>query len=134
MYTVIIQNVNQIYFSLQSHSGKRLSLTQYEIKTFKGLTLEEANSYKKFIPLGLSVFIQEDKSFISTDFNIIDTDESIENTSEVVEDKNSFIYTIEDLHDFKKEEIKKFCLDVNIDVRRKTKLELINELVDYYGL
>lgn len=132
MFTVIIQNVNQIYFSLQSHNGKRISLTQYEIKTFKGLTLQEANSYKKYIPLGLSVFIQEDKSFITTDFEVVDTDDSVE---EIIEDnKNTFNYSLEDLQDLKKDELKTLCLEVNIDVRRKTKLELINELVEHYGL
>ena len=132
MFTVIIQNVNQIYFSLQSHNGKRISLTQYEIKTFKGLTLQEANSYKKYIPLGLSVFIQEDKSFITTDSEVVDTDDSIE---EIIEDnKNTFNYSLEDLQDLKKDELKTLCLEVNIDVRRKTKLELINELVEHYGL
>lgn len=134
MFTVIIQNVNQIYFSLQSHNGKRISLTQYEIKTFKGLTLQEANSYKKYIPLGLSVFIQEDKSFIQASYEVINTDEPTENTSEIVENKNSFSYSADDLQALKKEELKELCLEVDIDVRRKTKLELIDKLVEYYGL
>ena len=134
MYKVTIQNINQIYFSLQSHKGKRLSLVQYEVLTFKGLTLQEANSYKKYIPLGLSVIIQEDDSFIPVSYEVINTDEPIENTSEIVENKISFSYSVEELEALKKEELKELCLEVGIDVRRKTKLELINKLVEHYGL
>lgn len=134
MYKVTIQNINQIYFSLQNHKGKRISLVQYEVQTYKGLTLQEANSYKKYIPLGLSVIIQEDKSFIKASYEVINTDEPIENTSEIVENKNSFSYSVEDLQALKKEELKELCLKVDIDIRRKTKLELVDKLVEYYGL
>lgn len=134
MYKVIIQNINQIYFSLQNHQGKRISLGYYEIRTYKGLTSQEANSYKKYIPLGLSVIIQEDNSFIQASCEVVNTDETIEDTSEIVENKNSFNYSVEDLQALKKEDLKELCLEVDIDVRRKTKQELIDKLVAYYGL
>lgn len=134
MYKVIIQNINQIYFSLQNHQGKRISLGYCEIRTYKGLTSQEANSYKKYIPLGLSVIIQEDNSFLQTSYEVVNTDETIEDTSEIVENKNSFNYSVEDLQALKKEDLKELCLEVDIDVRRKTKQELIDKLVAYYGL
>lgn len=130
MYKVIIQNINQIYFSLQDHKGKRISLTQYEMRTFKGLTLQEANSYKKFIPLGLSVLIQEDKSVIIVD-DIVEVDDTI---LEVDDNLNKIKYTLDELQELKKAELRELCLDVGISISKKTKAELIDELVDYYGL
>jgi len=131
VYKVTIQNINQIYFSLQDHKGKRISLTQYEMLVFNGLSQSEANSYKKYIPLGLSVIIQEDNSFICTDYKVVET---VEVKPEIVEVNKSFNYSIEDLKLFKREDLRALCLDVNIDIKRKTKAELIEELVNFYGL
>lgn len=130
MYKVIIQNVNQIYFSLQDHNGKRLSLVKYEIRKFHGLSLSEANHYKKFIPLGLSVFIQDD-SFIESDFRVIDNilDEVEEKEVEVL-----FPYSKDSLEELKKAELRDLCLNVGININKKTKAELIEDLVAYYGL
>ena len=140
MYKVVIQNVNQIYFSLQDHNGKRLSLTKYEIRKFHGLSLSEANHYKKFIPLGLSVFIQDD-SFIESDFKVIDDilDEVEEKEVEEkeVEEKEVevlFPYSKDSLKELKKAELRDLCLKVDININKKTKAELIEDLVAYYGL
>lgn len=132
MYKVIIQNVNQIYFSLQDHRGKRLSLTQYDIKVFEGLTLKEANSYKRYIPLGLSVLIQEDNSFITADYKVIS--EAIEIIPEPLEEVKSIFYTIDELNTLKKDELRELCTKVGISISKKTKAELIEDLVKYYGL
>ena len=145
MYKVVIQNVNQIYFSLQDHNGKRLSLTKYEIRKFHGLSLSEANHYKKFIPLGLSVFIQDD-SFIESDFKVIDdildeVEEKEVEEKEVeekeVEEKEVevlFPYSKDSLKELKKAELRDLCLKVDININKKTKADLIEDLVAYYGL
>ena len=135
MYKVVIQNVNQIYFSLQDHNGKRLSLTKYEIRKFHGLSLSEANHYKKFIPLGLSVFIQDD-SFIESDFKVIDDilDEVEEKEVEEKEVEVLFPYSKDSLKELKKAELRDLCLKVDININKKTKAELIEDLVAYYGL
>lgn len=147
MYKVTIQNINQIYFSLQDHQGRRLALSKLEVRVFNGLTLEEANSYKKYIPLGLCVLIQEDEDFVEATYNIInsdDTDEVIDSIDEVeevaevdeveVEEVASVQITLDELQSLKKNELRELCDKEGIKWNGKTKAELIELLVAHYGL
>lgn len=139
MYKVTIQNINQIYFSLQDHQGRRLALSKLEVRVFNGLTLEEANSYKKYIPLGLCVLIQEDEDFVEATYNIInsdDTDEVIDSIDEVeeVEEVASMQITLDELQSLKKNELRELCDKEGIKWNGKTKAELVELLVAHYGL
>ena len=144
MYKVTIQNINQIYFSLQDHQGRRLALSKLEVRVFNGLTLEEANSYKKYIPLCLCVLIQEDEDFVEATYNIInsdDTDEVIDSIDEVeevaeVEDVEvaSAQITLDELQSLKKNELRELCDKEGIKWNGKTKAELVELLVAHYGL
>ena len=144
MYKVTIQNINQIYFSLQDHQGRRLALSKLEVRVFSGLTLEEANSYKKYIPLGLCVLIQEDEDFVEATYNIInsdDTDEVIDSIDEVNEvaeveevEVASVQITLDELQSFKKNELRELCDKEGIKWNGKTKAELVELLVAHYGL
>lgn len=142
MYKVTIQNINQIYFSLQDHQGRRLALSKLEVRVFNGLTLEEANSYKKYIPLGLCVLIQEDEDFVEATYNIInsdDTDEVIDSIDEVeeveeVEEVASVQITLDELQSLKKNELRELCDKEGIKWNGKTKAELVELLVAHYGL
>lgn len=136
MYKVTIQNINQIYFSLQDHQGRRLALSKLEVRVFNGLTLEEANSYKKYIPLGLCVLVQEDEDFVEATYNIInsdDTDEVIDSIDEV-EEVASVQITLDELQSFKKNELRELCDKEGIKWNSKTKAELVELLVAHYGL
>ena len=147
MYKVTIQNINQIYFSLQDHAGRRLALSKLEVRVFNGLTLEEANSYKKYIPLGLCVLIQEDEDFVEATYNIInsdDTDEVIDSIDEVeevaeveeveVEEVASVQITLDELQSLKKNELRELCDKEGIKWNGKTKADLVELLVAHYGL
>ena len=147
MYKVTIQNINQIYFSLQDHKGRRLALSKLEVRVFNGLTLEEANSYKKYIPLGLCVLIQEDEDFVEATYNIInsdDTDEVIDSIDEVeevaeveeveVEEVASVQITLDELQSLKKNELRELCDKEGIKWNGKTKADLVELLVAHYGL
>ena len=142
MYKVTIQNINQIYFSLQDHQGRRLALSKLEVRVFNGLTLEEANSYKKYIPLGLCVLIQEDEDFVEATYNIInsdDTDQVIDSIDEVeeveeVEEVASMQITLDELQSLKKNELRELCDKEGIKWNGKTKAELVELLVAHYGL
>lgn len=145
MYKVTIQNINQIYFSLQDHQGRRIALSKLELRVFNGLTLEEANSYKKYIPLGLCVLIQEDENFVEANFEVIEEtqeevieevqDEIVEETQEeVVEEMQDNIPTKEELEAMLKPELRDLARKAGIKWTGKPKAQLLEELVEYYGL
>ena len=129
MYKVTIQNINQIYFSLQDHQGRRIALSKLELRVFNGLTLEEANSYKKYIPLGLCVLIQEDENFVEANFEVIE-----EMQDEIVEEIQDNIPTKEELEAMLKPELRDLARKAGIKWTGKPKAQLLEELVEYYGL
>ena len=129
MYKVTLQNLSQYYFSLQSHKGKRLSLSLREIKVFKNLSNEEANYYLRYIPLGLSVIIEELVSNPTVIEPII-----IEPVIEEPVIEEPVKHTREELEDLKKADIRVIAEELGLDVAKKTKAELIDMLVNYYGI
>ena len=129
MYKVTLQNLSQYYFSLQSHKGKRLSLSLREIKVFKNLSNEEANYYLRYIPLGLSVIIEELVSNPTVIEPII-----IEPVIEEPVIEEPVIHTREELEDLKKADIRVIAEELGLDVAKKTKAELVDMLVNYYGI
>ena len=129
MYKVTLQNLSQYYFSLQSHKGKRLSLSLREIKVFKNLSNEEANYYLRYIPLGLSVIIEELVSNPTVIEPII-----IEPVIEEPVIEEPVKHTREELEDLKKADIRVIAEELGLDVAKKTKAELIDMLVSHYGI
>ena len=129
MYKVTLQNLSQYYFSLQSHKGKRLSLSLREIKVFKNLSNEEANYYLRYIPLGLSVIIEEVESNPTIIEPII-----VEPVVEEPVVEEPVKHTRDELEDLKKADIKVIAEELGLDVVKKTKAELIDMLVNYYGI
>ena len=129
MYKVTLQNLSQYYFSLQSHKGKRLSLSLREIKVFKNLSNEEANYYLRYIPLGLSVIIEELVSNPTVIEPII-----IEPVIEEPVIEEPVKHTREELEDLKKADIRVIAEELGLDVAKKTKAELVDMLVNYYGI
>ena len=144
MYKVTLQNLSQYYFSLQSHKGKRLSLSLREIKVLKNLSNEEANYYLRYIPLGLSVIIEELVSNPTVIEPIIIEPVIEEPVIEepvieepVIEEpviEEPVKHTREELEDLKKADIRVIAEELGLDVAKKTKAELIDMLVNYYGI
>ena len=86
MYKVMIQNVNQYYFSLQDHDGVRISLKKLDFRVFNGLSKKEAEHYKKYIPLGLSVIIEECKDVVEVEFKEVEEQEVVIEIPVIVEE------------------------------------------------
>ena len=134
MYKVTLQNLSQYYFSLQSHKGKRLSLSLREIKVFKNLSNEEANYYLRYIPLGLSVIIEELVSNPTVIEPIIIEPVIEEPVIEEPVIEEPVKHTREELEDLKKADIRVIAEELGLDVAKKTKAELVDMLVNYYGI
>ena len=132
MYKVMIQNVNQFYFSLQDHNGIRLSLKRLDFKVFNGLSKKEADHYKKYIPLGLSVIIEECKDVVEVEFKEVE-EEVIEIPVIIEEVQEQVIkcpkYDREELEDMKKEELRELAKKEGFKVSGTKKVELIEMLV-----
>lgn len=132
MYKVMIQNVNQFYFSLQDHDGIRLSLKRLDFKVFNGLSKKEADHYKKYIPLGLSVIIEECKDVVEVEFK--EVEEEVIEIPVIIEEVQDEIkcpkYNREELEDMKKEELRDLAKKEGFKVSGTKKAELIEMLVN----
>jgi hypothetical protein len=129
MYKVTLQNLSQYYFSLQSHKGKRLSLSLREIKVFKNLSNEEANYYLRYIPLGLSVIIEEFEANPTVIEPII-----IEPVIEEPIMEEPVKHTRDELEELKKADLRVIAEGLGLSISKKTKAELVDMLVNYYGI
>ena len=135
MFKVILQNVNQYYFSLQTHKGSRISLSLRETVVFRFLSNNEAQYYVKYIPLGLSVIIQPDnQNIIEVDVveNVVEISDN--SVSEVIDNSNTIKYTLEDLQALKKAQLKEIATDEGINTDYLTKQEILDLLVSHYGM
>lgn len=132
MYKVMIQNVNQFYFSLQDHDGIRLSLKRLDFKVFNGLSKKEADHYKKYIPLGLSVIIEECKDVVEVEFK--EVEEEVIEIPVIIEEVQDEIkcpkYNREELEDMKKEELRDLAKKEGFKISGTKKVELIEMLVN----
>ena len=131
MYKVTIQNTCQYYFSLQNHLGKRISLSLLDFKVYNHLNIKEAEYYKKYIPLGLSVIIEQEA--IEVQGEIIDVEDMVEISDEInsdvveVEVKK---YILEELEDLKKAELRELADKEGLNHKGLTKAEIIELLVN----
>ena len=136
MYKVMIQNVNQFYFSLQDHDGIRLSLKRLDFKVFNGLSKKEADHYKKYIPLGLSVIIEECKDVVEVEFKEVEeVQEKVIEIPVIIEEVQEQEikcpkYNREELEDMKKEELRDLAKKEGFKVSGTKKAELIEMLVN----
>jgi hypothetical protein len=142
LYKVTIQNTCQYYFSLQNHFGKRISLALLEFKVYNHLNIKEAEHYKKYIPLGLSVIIEQEplgpfiiieQEAIEVQGEIVDVEDIVEISDEVnsdvveVEVKK---YVLEELEELKKAELRELADKEGLNHKGLTKAEIIELLVN----
>lgn len=131
MYKVMIQNVNQYYFSLQDHDGVRISLKKLDFRVFNGLSKKEAEHYKKYIPLGLSVIIEECKDVVEVEFKEVEEQEVVIEIPVIVEEVQEVKpkYIREELEEMKKEELRELAKKEGFKVSGTKKADLIEMLV-----
>ena len=132
MYKVMIQNVNQYYFSLQDHDGVRISLKKLDFRVFNGLSKKEAEHYKKYIPLGLSVIIEECKDAVEVEFKEVEEQEVVIEIPVIVEEVQEVKpkYIREELEEMKKEELRELAKKEGFKVSGTKKADLIEMLVN----